>query len=114
MNPTAATKAVQIVQLAEKRWLPEETPQAITYFSVNDEWAYWAEMDNKVCMDCLENEFSIILGSELRSKFPYLEVTGIDSILAKVHPNCRCKLHRVLYFGDIGKSIKTVEKTSLL
>lgn len=95
----AAVKAVQATrQLLEKKWLPDNTPEAITYFSVNDEWVYWAEMDNKVCDNCLENEFNTFTGNQLRSKFPYLEIGGIELVWAKVHPNCRCKLIRVLRF----------------
>ena len=94
---------VQAVQAVEARKLiPKDTPSAITYFSHSDSWIFTAVYDNVVCADCLMYEHEEFWGDTLRGLFPYLEIQDLETILPKVHPNCRCRLERVLYMGDIG------------
>jgi hypothetical protein len=96
-----AITAVRVVEEV-KKWITGNVPQAITFFSVNDEWVYTAVMDNVVCPECLKYEDQIFMGNTLRALFPYLEIQDLETILPNVHPNCRCHLDRILYLGDIG------------
>jgi hypothetical protein len=79
-----------------------DVPAAITFFSRNDEWIYTAVYDNVVCDDCLQYENETLTGDMLRSLFPFLEIQDLETIMVNAHPNCRCRLERVLYMGDIG------------
>jgi hypothetical protein len=99
-----AAIAVAVVE-AQKR-INIDAPTAITFFSVNDEWVFTAEFDNVVCDDCLEYENQTLTGAMLRSLFPLLEVVDLETILPHVHPNCRCRLERTVYYGDIGMEIE--------
>jgi hypothetical protein len=92
-----AIRAVEAVQR-----IPQDTPKQLTFFSKNDEWIFTAVVDNKVCDLCLQYENQTFTGDELRGKFPFLEIDSLETISPKVHPNCRCHLDRILYFGDIG------------
>ena len=73
------------------------------FFGEYDLWMYDAVLDNKLCLDCLENEANPrFLGGELRTKFPYMVVLDENTIGGPepngdglVHPNCRCRLRRV-------------------
>lgn len=103
MGGSQTTQIIEIINVTEKTWLPTDTPQAITYFSVNDEWVYYAELDNKACGDCTQHDFKTYLGTELRAMFPFLEVDGVELISPHIHPNCRCKMYRVNYYGDVGQ-----------
>jgi hypothetical protein len=89
-------------QIESLKRIPTNTPAKVTFFSVNDEWVFTAVMDNHVCPACLAFEFQIFTGDLLRSRFPELEIDSLETISPKVHPNCRCHLDRILYFGDIG------------
>ncbi len=59
--------------------------------------------DNRVCEECLSHEHKTFMGNEIRLTFPYWEVVDLERIDVHVHPNCRCYLDRVLFYGDIGK-----------
>jgi hypothetical protein len=37
----------------------------------------------------------VFTGLELRAAFPWLEIVDANTIWARVHPNCRCKLWRI-------------------
>jgi hypothetical protein len=89
-------------QIESLKRIPVNTPARITYFSIKDEWAFTAVMDNHVCSKCLAFENTILTGDLLRSRFPNLEIVDLETIYPHVHPNCRCHLDRALYFGDIG------------
>lgn len=74
---------------------PEEY-EHITFFSRYNAWVYEAVLDGRLCERCLEFEQNpYFFGTELRSNFPYLEIQDENTILAWVHPNCRCRLHRI-------------------
>jgi len=97
---------VEIVQAVEAtKRIKIDAPKAITFFSVNDQWVYTAIYDNVACDLCLSHEHVTYTGDQLRTLFPYLEIADLDLIYPHVHPNCRCQLERVLYYGDIGKEI---------
>jgi hypothetical protein len=89
-------------QVEALKRIPTDTPARITFFSVNDEWVFTAVFDNVVCPDCLGFENQTFTGNTLRAKFPHLEIVDLETIIPNVHPNCRCRLERSLYFGDIG------------
>ena len=89
-------------QVEALKRVPTDTPARITYFSVNDEWVFTAVFDNRVCPHCLAFENQTFTGNLLRTMFPYLEIVDLETINPNVHPNCRCRLERSLYFGDIG------------
>jgi hypothetical protein len=61
----------------------------------------------------LAHENKIYRGNELRTLFPFhvildLEMIGSPGVGGDglVHPNCRCRLERVMYWGDIGTEVK--------
>ena len=75
---------------------PLELP-GLTYFSVHDIWLYQARADNITCDLCRRHqEHGEYHGNHLRSIFPYLEIMDDSTIVARVHPNCRCYLVRLL------------------
>jgi len=94
INVVQAVEAIQRINI--------DVPKAITFFSVHDEWVYTAVYDNKVCLTCLDHENKTYKGNEIRSLFPYLEILDLETIHPHTHINCRCRLERILYFGDIG------------
>ena len=69
-----------------------------TFFGANDYWGYIEIGDDKLCGDCAFNasyNTGIYNGTELRSKFPNLEIRDEDTITVNEHPNCRCILIRM-------------------
>ena len=103
MQALKVVYAVEAVEKAKKR-INIDVPKRITFFSVNDEWIYTAVLtDNRVCDACLQYEFGTFTGNQLRSIFPYLEVISLEQIHPHTHPNCRCHLDRVLWWGDVGQ-----------
>jgi len=98
------TREIQMArqQVEALKRVPTDTPARITYFSVNDEWVFTAVFDNVVCPHCLGFENQTFTGNVLRAMFPDLEIVDLETITPNVHPNCRCRLDRSLYFGDIG------------
>ena len=99
---TPIIRAVQAVQVVEKarRRIPEEYKDH-SFFGQYDIWRYEGIADQKLCERCL-NFFlhgpkgsPYYVGTELRVNFPDLEIEGVNLIMPVVHPNCRCKLHRV-------------------
>lgn len=100
MSCLEAIHAVQLVKAAKR--ITIDVPEAITFFSANDEWIYVAVSDNRVCIDCLQYENQTLTGAMLRTLFPFLEVADLETVLPHTHPSCRCRLERTLYWGDIG------------
>ena len=94
--------AVAVAVAIEKKWINIDAPRAITFFSEYDEWVFTAEFDNVVCDTCLGYENNTFTGDTLRSLFPELEIIDLETIRAFVHPNCRCRLDRITYYGDVG------------
>lgn len=89
-------KAVKAVRRIERpvAWQPHKP---VTFFSVHDVWLYVAVMDSKVCEQCRKYEdIGRFRGNHLRATFPYLEIVGTNTIMANVHPNCRCFLFRII------------------
>ena len=110
-----AVEAVQAAQATEKarRRIPEDTPKVITFYSERDEWLFNAVFDNRVCTLCLAHENKIYRGNELRNLFPEHVILDIEMIGGPgvggdglIHPNCRCRLERVAYWGDVGTEVK--------
>jgi hypothetical protein len=75
--------------------IPEEYKQS--FFGEYDLWIYVPIYDERLCPLCEAHaRAQVYRGTELRSKFPYLEIVDDSRILVKVHPNCRCELYRVI------------------
>ena len=68
----------------------------VTFFTKQDQWQYIAVMDDRTCGPCLTLELLTFVGNDLVHLFPYLDVVDTDTILAYIHPNCRCYLRRVI------------------
>lgn len=78
-----------------------------TFFSKFDLWRYVPVFDEKLCDRCREYAMTqFFKGTELRKEFPYLTIRDEDTINAKVHPNCRCELWRILDFTWYMKALK--------
>ena len=91
---------VEAVQEAKKRvpaQLEPFTPTMITFYSKYDLWMYDAVLDDRLCNRCLAYEAQPRwFGNQLRIEFEYHEIVSKNKINAKVHPNCRCTLTRVV------------------
>ncbi len=109
----AAVAAVAYVeQLLEQQTpfliVPEDyAGHGVSYFSEHDWWYFQAITDDRTCFPCNTNDKTTFTGDELLDMFPYLEIGDENTILAWVHPNCRCILIRISdpldYLGlDIG------------
>lgn len=84
---------IEAIEVYEKRWIPKGINN--TFFAETDYWLFVAVDDTKLCWVC----FALSIrgnykGSEIRAKFPYLTILDEDTIMANVHPNCRCQLRR--------------------
>ena len=90
------SELIQVVKVVEAvQRIPPDVK--VTFFSRYDLWMYTAVLDDKLCDDCLEHEKTPrYFGTELRTKFPYLEIVDANTILAKVHPHCRYTLTRII------------------
>jgi len=83
---------VQAVEALKR--IPTEYRQS--FFGRYDIWRYEGIADNVLCDDCLKHLLDLyLLGNELRSRFEYLKIMSANLIEPRVHPNCRCRLHRV-------------------
>lgn len=86
INVIEVVKAVQRVPSGAKK----------TFFGMYDLWRYHAVFDVKLCDRCMRYaETYYYVGKWLRGLFPYLEITGEDTIKVNLHPHCRCELHRI-------------------
>lgn len=88
-------EVLPILEMLEASRIPPDLRGRITFFSANDFWFYIAVMDGVTCQKCKPNNGDIFTGDELRTEFQYLEIVDEDTIYVKLHPNCRCILHRV-------------------
>jgi len=89
-----ALKAIEIVEKARHR-IPRELASH-SFFGAYDIWRYHAVFDVKLCDQCMAHaKTHFFVGTQLRTTFEYLEIANADEIDAKVHPHCRCTLHRV-------------------
>ena len=64
-------------------------------------WLFTAAVDDRTCFNCSLYDKMIYTGDELRGEFPWLEIIDEDTILAMVHPNCRCILTRLVNPLDV-------------
>ena len=104
-------RAIQIVKTvdAAKR-IPRELRRQ-SFFGAYDLWLYVPVYDEKLCPRCLAYaRQQVYRGTQLRAKFPYLEIHDNDMILVNVHPHCRCQLLRIIHFELYFESIKKLEK----
>lgn len=90
-----------------------EELKAHSFFGRYDLWRYEGKYDLKICGKCLDFALNpYYIGTELRRKdrFPYLVIIDANTIEVRVHPHCRCRLHRVTrsweYFLEIGPFLK--------
>ena len=96
---TPVIRAVEAVKAVQR--IPEGATQS--FFGKYDVWRYEGIADEKLCEQCLKHVLQFyFLGNELRGNFPYLAILDANTIGGSepdgdglVHPNCRCRLHRV-------------------
>jgi hypothetical protein len=93
---------------AHTRIPPEFTRQGLTFFGPNDWWLFIAAGVDP-CPDCKGRDGMPYNGSELRSEFTYLRITGPNTIMGMgandrglVHPHCQCMLTRQFEAEDHG------------
>jgi hypothetical protein len=96
--------AIRLIQMRDKRWVPEEF-RGISFFGSMDEWQYEASEASNMCQDCEEYNGRVFVGYELRREFPYMEVVNVNMIYPRVHPNCNCMLVRVTKYYEKGEEI---------
>lgn len=96
-------QVIEVVKVVKATQRKPEKYRRLTFFSRYDLWMYDAKIDNKLCLDCLENEATpYYFGTDLRSKWPHLRILDENTIGGEQpsgdgleHPNCRCRLRRV-------------------
>ncbi len=76
-------------------WLQNQT-----FFSEWDYWKFTAIMDDRTCFVCNVLDKILFTGAELRLVFPFMVLFDFDTILAYVHPHCRCILTRMISILD--------------
>ena len=98
-----AVEAVEAVSALEA-YLEWETIKRIpdylrgqSFFGEYDLWLFQTiePADKRICFSCTVLDKIVWTGLELRSAFPWLEIVDGNTIWARVHPNCRCKLSRI-------------------
>jgi hypothetical protein len=105
-SPSLAIKAIEAIEavIAVQEQLDWEEIKRIpdwlrsqTFFGEFDLWLLQTiePADDRICFGCTVLDKIVFTGLELRSAFPWLEVIDANTIMAKVHPNCRCKLLRI-------------------
>jgi hypothetical protein len=105
LSAVAAVSAVVAVDSLQRK--PEEYKRQ-SFFGEYDLWLYVAVYDEVLCPKCLDHaRKQVFRGTELRSKFEYLKIIDDDMIEAKVHPNCRCQLYRII---DPERYLRWLEK----
>ena len=77
--------------------------QSQTFFSELDYWKFTAIMDDRTCFACNVLDKIMFTGTELRLFFPYMVLFDFDTILAYVHPHCRCILTRMMGLLDYNQ-----------
>jgi len=68
----------------------------VTYYSANDLWMYVESEHPNMCEECHSYNLDFYAGTDLRTLFEYHEILDQNFIAVNVHPNCQCKLVRVL------------------
>jgi hypothetical protein len=107
LSAVAAVSSVLAVDSLKR--IPEEYKQS--FFGEYDLWLYIAVYDEVLCDKCWNfAQMDVFRGTELVSKFPYLEVHDKDRIDANVHPNCRCYLLRIINIERYFRLLKKLEE----
>lgn len=71
-----------------------------SFFGEFDFWLFMAIEDDVTCFSCKVLDKIVFTGLELRGAFQYLQIVDGNTILALVHPNCRCVLLRITNLLD--------------
>ena len=109
LSAVAAVSSVVAVDAAKR--IPPEYKQS--FFGEYDLWLYVPVYDEKLCPKCEAHaRTQVFRGTELRSAFPYLEISDEDLIKANVHPNCRCELYRIIGFERYLRWLEKLENRS--
>lgn len=89
----SVARAARVVDAFKRK---PEGLRVVSFFGEYDVWRYIPVFDDRLCPECLGHAIREHYGGvHLRVNFPYLEIVNVDTINAKVHPNCRCRLKRV-------------------
>jgi len=89
-------QAVQAVQAVDALKRKPEGYETQSFFGQYDLWQFIAITDDRTCDVCMDKDTRFYTGNELRTEFMDLMIEDGDTILARVHPNCRCELHRII------------------
>lgn len=97
-------EAVQSVLIADaKSRIPKQLKGIVTFFSEHNLWYFQAILDEKVSKGCNHHNGNVFPGTNLRFIWPYLTILNENLIggpepggKGLEHPNCRCRLHRLL------------------
>lgn len=89
-------QAVQAAKAVDALKRKPEGYELQTFFGQYDLWQFTAITDDRTCAECMDKDTRFYNGNELRSEFMDLLIEDGDTILARVHPNCRCELHRII------------------
>lgn len=85
---------IKVVEALDR--IPDELEDDFTFFAERDLWRFESVEDETVCWLCKDYDGSIYLGSQIRTEWPYLEIESDELIHPHVHPNCRCRLWRMI------------------
>jgi len=93
-------EAVEQVERLEEWETIKRIPDDLRGQSFFGEYDFWLfqtiePSDDRICFACTVLDKIIFTGLELRGAMPYLQIIDGNTILAGIHPNCRCKLLRI-------------------
>ena len=104
-------KVVRAVEGARQR-VPDRLKRKTTFFTAMDLWFYVGQYDPETqCQYCRAFDGRFYLGSELRTRFPDLQVESEDLIYVNYHmtlwgvDTCKCYLTRVKDTTDVAYKI---------
>lgn len=74
----------------DRRWFPVHEPRSGVL------WGWETEIDDRTCDRCRELDGETFTEEQLIDKFPYLRKVGTYVWRPMLHPNCRCRLIRLV------------------
>jgi hypothetical protein len=105
----AVVEAVRAVHEGARQRVPDALKRKTTFFTAMDTWFYVGQYDPETqCDYCRGFDGNFYLGSELRTRFPDLQIESEDLIWVNYHQTlwgkdtCKCYLTRVKDTTDVA------------
>lgn len=79
-----------VLAVRDRRWFPVYGPRSGIL------WGYEAEIDDRTCDICRGYDGDTFTEEEVIEEFEYVRKVGVYVWRPMVHPNCRCRLVRLV------------------